>query len=1068
MANAIAEAFVRLRPDLTGFRADLERQLLTAVAGVKAPPIPISPQAVGVQAQVGATNVAALTQAAQAGAAAGAQLGATTNKNTAATTKLTQAQRDYNKALEASIAATAKFNAIQTAGIAGSTKLASQALEFSAATRAVVAAQAAFDKALLTTDATLKTETADLLLNARAARENALATLQASRAQTVHAATTGQATKGIVASGAGLLGLRGAVLAASGPFLAAAVAVTALGKSLTTFGDLEETLNVFRASTHATAEQMRDVSEAAKDLGNDVRLPSVSASDAATAMAALARAGLTVEDSIDAARGVLELATAAEIDNAQATDLVASALNAFGLEGSEAVHVADVFANAANAAQGSIADFGVAMQQVAAVSAQVGVSFENTEALLTLLAKAGLRGSDAGTSLRTAFLRLAAPTDEAQQLLTDLNIQVRDLQGNVRPEVFADFAKATEDLAPAVRDAIAATVFGQDAIRAALLAGREGVSGLREQQEALDRSGTAAEIAAARTEGLNGQIEALKSSASTAAAGFGGLLSPAVEEYIGFARDAVTATGFLIEKLQALIDKMGDIPGAKQGKSIFKTALFVGPEVVKGIANIARGGDDVNKALGGASDGAVKFARSIDVGARNFSALNNLQRSVGAFQPLGDTDVVATQIQRVVSDLNTLKGIDPTSDLAETIRTDMDQALNVLLNFGPEGVAAIARAGPQIVNSLDQSLRAAAADFTGIGDLVIETLPADFQRAIDQIARLPGGKQKLRELGADLVDSMAQGIESNDSAVAAARRAVTEAVTGAREAVQSAIRSARGNLESLGSTLADQAAEIIAAAGPAALKLDSLTAALKRLQDQGDRRDADFDLSQAQQALNDMKATLAQIGTPNTAQQAAIDKTLAPFINDVQNAEDAVREVDLTDQIDQQKKLKDQAVVTAREGIAKLVAQFEAGKISAGKFSSLLNRQLAPALQALPKANLGLSFSTEFRRTMTTIVQQAKDLAGFLGTPGTTPGPQSTNVRGTVQEQAQRVKTAQQNLQDALKSNTKDTADNTKRTNVLLAAIRDKINAAPAAPQRKPKPTTKAQTTQENVQGKIG
>src|SRR3990172_4511117 len=123
-------------------------------------------------------------------------------------------------------------------------------------------------------------------------------------------------------------------------------------------------------------------------------------------MTELAKAGLDVNESIAGARGVLQLAAAAQIDNAEAAQLVANSLNAFGLAGDQAVHVADLLANAANAAQGSIVEFGAAQAQVNAVARQVGISLEDTTAILTLFARNGLRGSDAGTSLRTALVRL--------------------------------------------------------------------------------------------------------------------------------------------------------------------------------------------------------------------------------------------------------------------------------------------------------------------------------------------------------------------------------------------------------------------------------------------------------------------------------------------------------------------------------------------------------------------------------------------------------------------------------------------------------------------------------------
>lgn len=323
-------------------------------------------------------------------------------------------------------------------------------------------------------------------------------------------------TRGFGAQIASFFGLRGAVLAANAQFIAGTVAAIAFGKAVKSIADLESELNVFAVAAGATASEMERVSAAAEALGRDVSLPGVNAATAAQAMTELAKAGLTVEDSMAGARGVLQLSTAAAIDTETAVRLAASALNAFGLAGDEAVRVADVLTNAANASQGSIEDMGIALQQAAAVARQVGISFQDTVAFLTLLARNGIKGSDAGTSLRVAFTRLINPTAKAAAVLDELNVQLRDAQGNIRPEVFTDFARAQAGLTKQQQDANAAIVFGTDALRAYSIISREGVGGFNEVGAALERQGAAAELANARMSGLRGaaanaqnQLEAL-------------------------------------------------------------------------------------------------------------------------------------------------------------------------------------------------------------------------------------------------------------------------------------------------------------------------------------------------------------------------------------------------------------------------------------------------------------------------------------------------------------------------------------------------------------------------------
>ncbi|MGH8702854.1 MAG: phage tail tape measure protein, partial [Burkholderiales bacterium] len=267
----------------------------------------------------------------------------------------------------------------------------------------------------------------------KALREQSSAQTSASRSQA-------QLRRGGLATSLSFLGIRGATLAASASFLAGAAAITIFAKALQSASKFTDALNVFRATTAATRQELEQVAAAARALGADITLPGVTAADAAESMVELAKAGLGVQDSIDGARGVLQLATAAAIENAQAVELAANALNAFELQGRDATRVADVFANAANAAQGSIVDIGIAFQQAAAAGRQVGLSFEDTSAFLTVLAQNGLKGSDAGTSLRTALIRLIRPTDEARARLKELGVEIRDVNGNLRPDIFIQLA----------------------------------------------------------------------------------------------------------------------------------------------------------------------------------------------------------------------------------------------------------------------------------------------------------------------------------------------------------------------------------------------------------------------------------------------------------------------------------------------------------------------------------------------------------------------------------------------------------------------------------------------------
>lgn len=469
-------------------------------------------------------------------------------------------------AINSFAAAETRLAAVQEAGALKTSEVATLNAKVSTSSAAVSLAKRAETDALLTNNQALIGNARALLATAEAEKVAQIQALLTARAQVdqAKASSASAASSATVARGAGatalsFAGLRGATLAASGTFLAGAAAAAIFAKSIFAFASFETTLNTFQAVTGATADQMERVSVAAQKLGNDITLPAVSASDAATAFSELAKAGLSVNQAIAAGRGVLQLATAANIENAQAVELVATALNAFNLAGRDAVHVADVLANAANAAQGSISDFGVALGQSAAVANQVGVSLDDTISLLALFARNGLRGSDAGTSLRTAFIKLIAPTKQADAVIAALGLHIRDAQSNIRPDIFAQFGEATSQLTPELRDTFAEIIAGTDAIRAFAIGAREGTQGLRDIQDQIARQGTAAEVAAARTKGLSGEAEAFKNSAATLAITIGRGLAPAIESIVQAANKAVNSLGDIAHVIGTITRPIGPL-----------------------------------------------------------------------------------------------------------------------------------------------------------------------------------------------------------------------------------------------------------------------------------------------------------------------------------------------------------------------------------------------------------------------------------------------------------------------------------------------------------------------------
>lgn len=345
--------------------------------------------------------------------------------------------------------------------------------------------------------------------------------------------------------------------------------------------DLEQSLNVLRATSGATGEQMAQLGKLAEDLGADLALPGTSAADAAQAMLELSKGGLSVADTMSSARAVLQLSAAAQIDNARAAEITADSLATFGLAGSEAIRVADLLAGAANASTGSIDEMAQALAQSGASFREMGVGIADATTAISLLAQSGIKGSDAGTSLKTMLSRLNPTTKEAKAAMEKLKISFFDANGQfVGMQRSAQILKtALDGLSQENRNAALSIIFGSDAMRAASIIARAGSEEFGRMRDQVSKAGSAADLAAAQNKGLKGALDALQSSIDTT-------LNAAVKPFLG--------------DLEALAKRAADLAGefGKLDQSTQKSivlgvagAALAGPALVAlgTLANAIRG-----------------------------------------------------------------------------------------------------------------------------------------------------------------------------------------------------------------------------------------------------------------------------------------------------------------------------------------------------------------------------------------------------------------------------------------------------------------------------------------------
>jgi TP901 family phage tail tape measure protein len=414
---------------------------------------------------------------------------------------------------------------------------------------------------------------------------------------------------------AGLAGATGAASNAGrviGMAIAAGTAVAAVGlqKVITLGITYEQNMNTLQAVTGATAAQMQAVGATASQLGSDLSLPATSAADAAAAMTELAKGGLTVDQAMQAARGTLQLAAAAQIDGAAAAEIQTNALNAFGLSADNAGRVADVLANVANASSGEITDFAAALQAGSAVASQFGISIEDTATALGLFANSGIKGSDAGTLLKSALLALASPSKQGAKALEELGVNAFNAQGNFvgLPAIFDQLNAASKRMTPEQYAAAASIAFGSDAARLAGIAARTSGGDWDKMSAAVSKSGGAADVAAAKTKGLGGAVEGFKSQLETVGLQVFDKIKTPLESMV---RSAA-------EGLPKVVDQLGQL-GTKGLAAVrpigdgFKAVWDSLEPVRTGIANIVTAGGGLGTVAAAASllGGALQIVATV-------------------------------------------------------------------------------------------------------------------------------------------------------------------------------------------------------------------------------------------------------------------------------------------------------------------------------------------------------------------------------------------------------------------------------------------------------------------------
>lgn len=303
----------------------------------------------------------------------------------------------------------------------------------------------------------------------------------------------------------------------------------------------ESTMSEVQAISGASGQDLVDLTNKAKEMGATTKF---SATEAGEAFTYMAMAGWDSGQMMDGITGIMNLAAASGENLANTSDIVTDALTAFGLKAEDAGHFSDVIAAASSNANTNVSMLGESFKYVAPLAGSMKYSAEDVAVALGIMANSGIKGSQAGTTLRSILTKLIKPTKDVEAAMEQYGLSLSDSSGNALPldNVLGQLRTTFSNLSQAEQTQLAAT-----------LAGQEGMSGLlsivNTSQEDFDKlknsiydcEGATQRMADVMQNNLGGSLTILQS-------GVEGLALTFFDGIKGTAKDAVDGLTAAVEK----------------------------------------------------------------------------------------------------------------------------------------------------------------------------------------------------------------------------------------------------------------------------------------------------------------------------------------------------------------------------------------------------------------------------------------------------------------------------------------------------------------------------------------
>lgn len=410
---------------------------------------------------------------------------------------------------------------------------------------------------------------------------------------------------------------------------------------INTAGDFEASMSNVEALSGASGDELESLSDKAKEMGASTKF---TAGESADALSYMALAGWNTQSMLEGISPVLNLAAAANMDLAQASDIVTDYLTAFGLKASDTTHFVDVMAYAMAHSNTDVIQLGEAYKACASTATSLGYSVEETTAVLATMANAGVKGGEAGTALNAIFTRLATNTKKCGDELATYGVNIYDAQGNMQSlsSILTGIAGVWGDLTDQEQANLAKTIAGtnqysklQTIMAWCSEAAAEGGQSFSDYTEALNNcAGSADKMAGTMLDNMNGRLVLMQSAADGLKIAIGEDLTPTMSglydvgaQVLGWMQGFVEENPGVVKGIAAGTVTLGGLTGAitavnaalKLSKVLAPTLTTVAP--VLGTAALAAGGvATVVALLSSAANDTVPSVQELTTAAQNMGS----------------------------------------------------------------------------------------------------------------------------------------------------------------------------------------------------------------------------------------------------------------------------------------------------------------------------------------------------------------------------------------------------------------------------------------------------------------